>query len=218
MNTIKYLRDEARVLKDSDGDIQGIIVQYFQDNFASNQQPEIELNEVLSVIQPRVTTEMNRSLAEPYRLAFEINHHLKTSTHFKGGSVAVKLDLSKAYDRVEWSFLKGGENEGRIMGVAVAERSPRVSHLLFADDTLVFCEAIETQLEEVRSILSRYEKASGQVINFQKSSMVVGGRMASSRKSQLRAILGVQLLPYHDRYLGLPVSSGRSRGTLFKVI
>ncbi|KAL0403938.1 UNVERIFIED_CONTAM: hypothetical protein Sradi_2034600 [Sesamum radiatum] len=115
-------------------------------------------------------------------------------------------------------MMQRAEDAGKLTGVAVAPEASRISHLLFADDTMVFCEANEVQLEEIRSILHRYEKALGQVINFQKSSMSVGGRISPHRKVQLAAILGVKLVPCHDHYLGLPASSGRARGTLFRGI
>ncbi|KAL0400959.1 UNVERIFIED_CONTAM: putative mitochondrial protein [Sesamum latifolium] len=65
-------------------------------------------------------------------------------------------------------LMQEAERRGRLRGVAVAEQAPRVSHLLFADDTLVFCEANETQIGEIQRILNGYEKASGQ--------RLVGGR------------------------------------------
>nr|GMC64187.1 uncharacterized protein LOC109192007 [Ipomoea batatas] len=37
-------------------------------------------------------------------LAYEMHHFLKRKTE---GIVALKVDMSKAYDRVEWQFLKG---------------------------------------------------------------------------------------------------------------
>ncbi|KAL0462108.1 UNVERIFIED_CONTAM: hypothetical protein Slati_0098400 [Sesamum latifolium] len=122
------------------------MIQYFRTIFASSHPGNSVLNEVLSVVQPRVTTQMNRTLAEPFTalevkqavfanrpkplldhivshtqsafipgrlitdnvlVAFELNHHLKISTQTKGGCAAIKLDMSKAYDRVEWPFLRG---------------------------------------------------------------------------------------------------------------
>ena len=39
-------------------------------------------------------------------IAFESLHHMKTNCIGKKGFMAVKLDMSKAYDRVECSFLE----------------------------------------------------------------------------------------------------------------
>lgn len=38
--------------------------------------------------------------------AFEIIHHMKHKNKGRNGEVALKLDISKAYDRVSWSFFK----------------------------------------------------------------------------------------------------------------
>ena len=37
---------------------------------------------------------------------FETLHHMKTIKRGKEGFMAMKLDMSKAYDRVEWLFLE----------------------------------------------------------------------------------------------------------------
>jgi hypothetical protein len=39
-------------------------------------------------------------------LAYELTHYLRNRRKGKTGLVAIKLDMSKAYDRVEWSFLE----------------------------------------------------------------------------------------------------------------
>jgi hypothetical protein len=40
-------------------------------------------------------------------VAIEVIHHMKAKTKGKLGEVALKLDISKAYDRIDWSYLRG---------------------------------------------------------------------------------------------------------------
>lgn len=39
-------------------------------------------------------------------MAYELLHYMKQKKKGNDGEVALKLDVSKAYDRVSWSFLK----------------------------------------------------------------------------------------------------------------
>lgn len=47
-----------------------------------------------------------RLISDNSLLAFELFHAMKNNSSKKARSFALKLDMSKAYDRVEWSFLK----------------------------------------------------------------------------------------------------------------
>lgn len=66
----------------------------------------------LKSILPRVITENqaafvpDRSINDNVLVAFELIHHMKKATGGGEGDVALKLDISKAYDRVDWGYLK----------------------------------------------------------------------------------------------------------------
>ncbi|KAK4411554.1 hypothetical protein Sango_0228400 [Sesamum angolense] len=69
------------------------------------------------------------------------------------------------------SLLQSAEHEGCIPGVSICRGTPNISHLLFADDTLIFSGASPTISGTILDILEIYRRASGQDINFAKSSI-----------------------------------------------
>ena len=48
----------------------------------------------------------DRFITNNILIAFKSLHHMKNNCTSKQGFMALKLDMSKAYDRVEWSFLE----------------------------------------------------------------------------------------------------------------
>ena len=39
-------------------------------------------------------------------VAYEVNHYMKRKSQGENGIVALKMDMSKAYDSMEWRFLR----------------------------------------------------------------------------------------------------------------
>ena len=58
-------------------------------------------------------------------------------------------------------MLKKEESEGHIKEVAVCKGASRVSHLLFVDDSIIFCRASIAECEMVLKVLEDYERDSG---------------------------------------------------------
>ena len=61
-------------------------------------------------------------------------------------------------------LINRAENNGEI-GFSLCRRGPKLTHLLFADDSLLFCKATIEECGEVLEILNMYEEALGQKIN-----------------------------------------------------
>lgn len=47
-----------------------------------------------------------RLLTDNALIAYEVNHYIKRKTQGKSGVVGLKIDVSKAYDRLEWKFIE----------------------------------------------------------------------------------------------------------------
>lgn len=58
-----------------------------------------------------------RNITDNVLVAFEIPHFMKRKSSGQEGEVALKLDISKAYDRVSWSYLKN-----RMSGMGFSEK------------------------------------------------------------------------------------------------
>ena len=170
-------------------------------------------------------------------VAFEAMHQINLKKSGTIGEMALKLDMSKAYDMVEWACLekiieklgfhsrwrrlmmqcissvtyvvrvnrkpsghiipsiglcqgdplspylflicveglstliKKATANGLLEGVSVCKGGPCLSHLFFADDSLIFCKATIEECEALQKVLSTYEQAFGQQLNCAKTSL-----------------------------------------------
>ncbi|XP_074315430.1 uncharacterized protein LOC141651628 [Silene latifolia] len=224
-----------------------------------------------------------RLISDNILVAFEMFHYMKNSRG-GGGHMALKLDMAKAYDRVEWGFLRrvlevmgfdvrwvtnvmqcvqsvsyevlinGSPSEafvperglrqgdpispylfilcaevlssmlrrkvelGSLHGIRIAPQAPIVSHLFFADDSIIFAKANESQARVVLDVLNQYEAASGQLVSKEKTNVSFSKGTTARRKERVAAVLGVNVVNEHDKYLGLPTVIGHSKQLLSKVI
>ena len=97
-----------------------------------------------------------------------------------------------------------GEFSGFSVGSTTGQ-SVMVSHLLFADNTLVFCAAEPSQIANLRAILARFEEVLGLHINLGKSKLVPVGVVPNLEI--LVGMLGCGQSSLPLKYLGLPLSA-----------
>ena len=63
------------------------------------------------------------------------------------------------------------DQRGILTGVPTSKRGPRLNHLFFVDDNLLFCKANKTHWLKMTKLLGKYEAASGQRLNHDKTSL-----------------------------------------------
>ena len=99
----------------------------------------------------------------------------------------------------------------KIRGFSLCKNGPKISHLFFADDSLVFCRATMSDLHEIQAILSLYERASGQKLNREKTSIFFSKAVNVERRQEILDFLGVLEVKEYEKYLGLPAVVGRNK-------
>uniref|UniRef100_A0A803Q5Q8 Reverse transcriptase domain-containing protein n=1 Tax=Cannabis sativa TaxID=3483 RepID=A0A803Q5Q8_CANSA len=208
-------------------------------------------------------------------------HYLKRKQVDKDGFMALKFDLSKAYDRVDWHFLcarltrmgfadkwvrlifgclasvkyqivSSGRTMGPIVpsrglregdpispylflvcteafsvlirkyeerkwlhGCKVANGAPSISHMLFADDSFLYCKATREEVNRVQQLLDSFATATGQHVNFGKSFVFFSTNTSSTMRLSICNRLGITEASEHNKYLGLPSIVGRNKNVIF---
>lgn len=69
------------------------------------------------------------------------------------------------------SLISKAATNGVLEGVSLCQDGPKLTHLFFADDSLIFCRAKESEWQALLDILAKYELASGQQINGAKTNL-----------------------------------------------
>ncbi|XP_028070421.1 uncharacterized protein LOC114272902 [Camellia sinensis] len=103
-----------------------------------------------------------------------------------------------------------------LKGVSVgANDEVQLSHLQFADNSLLFCEAELTEVLNLKRILRCFEVSSGLKINYHKS-VVCGIGISGSSLVEFASLLNCKTQNLPIKYLGLPLGANPRRKKTWK--
>ena len=102
-------------------------------------------------------------------------------------------------------------------GVAVSRGGPKITHLQYADDTIIFCPPKLDFLHNIKKALILFQLASGLQVNFHKSS-IHGIHVDNHWLQGAAASLLCKVGSFPLTYLGLPIGGNSSRIALWDPI
>ncbi|KAM6586956.1 hypothetical protein CsatA_009561 [Cannabis sativa] len=88
------------------------------------------------------------------------------------------------------------ERLGSFRGISIARIAPEISHLLFADDTFLFTTASTASCNALKEALTLYNLASGQIVNYTKSSIIFSPNTPPSLSAYFFDTLGLEPKPF----------------------
>ena len=224
----------------------------------------------------------DRFITDNVLVAFETMNHIKHKRTGKVEEMALKLDMSKAFNRVEWGCLEkimykmgfhdmwvktvmryvssvtysikiNGHPRGHIIptrgirqgdplsrflflfcvegllalirkatrsvqlnGVAACQRGPKISHIFFADDSIIFCRATIEECSTLEDILETYERSSSQQLNHEKTALFFSSNTPQTIQDTIKNRFGVEIIRKHETYLGLSSLVGKGKCNTFQ--
>ncbi|KAI0497165.1 hypothetical protein KFK09_020387 [Dendrobium nobile] len=104
---------------------------------------------------------------------------------------------------------KAFNQSGAGLGVQIVPTGERVSHLLYADDILVFAEASVPNAKRISGLLTDYCGWTGQNININKSAILFNKSCPRWKCRRIARLLGYNMVSSLE-YLGLPLLTRRT--------
>lgn len=102
-------------------------------------------------------------------------------------------------------------DSGTWKPIRISRGGPPISHLFFADEVLLFCQASVNQVNLLASTMKRFCDSSGLKINMQKSKAITSKGVSSIVKEEISNIAPIPFVRDLGKYLGFPLKGGRIR-------
>nr|XP_027103245.1 uncharacterized protein LOC113724555 [Coffea arabica] len=113
------------------------------------------------------------------------------------------------------NLLKKAVERKQLTGIKISKDRPMVSHLFFADDSLLCCKASKKEALKIKEIIQQYGQATGQVVNFDKSAMFFARNTPIMIRKEISEVLDNMREAQSGKYLGLPMTIGRAKNQVF---
>ena len=91
---------------------------------------------------------------------------------------------------------------GEIRGFLLCRNGPKLTHLFFANDCLLFCKSTLEEYNKIQELLAYYETTSGQMFNKEKTTLFFSKKTSEQTKEAIKVDLNVLTIQHYEKYLG----------------
>ncbi|KAG8372571.1 hypothetical protein BUALT_Bualt12G0079900 [Buddleja alternifolia] len=103
------------------------------------------------------------------------------------------------------------EGAHSLVGIKISQSSPPISHIMYADDLLIFGQAKEDNVECISDCISIYESWSGQMVSKEKSVIHFSNTINQVKRQAICLKLGFRECNHKSKHLGFPFCKPASR-------
>jgi ribonuclease HI len=107
-------------------------------------------------------------------------------------------------DKLSHLILQAVE-EGKWRGIKAGRTGPEISHLMFADDLLLFGTASDNQMKCMLEVLKEFCQLSGQEVSQEKTSLLFSRNVDRGTRNNLIQRSGFSVTNEFGKYLGVPL-------------
>jgi len=102
--------------------------------------------------------------------------------------------------------------EGKLELISSSRHHQLPSHILYADDVMIFCKGKLSSVQALKDLFLTYAGCSGQHINPSKST-IFSGSLSTGRLNHLVNLLGFNVGSFPFNYLGVPIFKGKPKSS-----
>ena len=102
------------------------------------------------------------------------------------------------------SLIKKSMDMGEMEGIIVCRGGPYLSHLFFANDSIIFCKSTLDECNAIQRILGVFEQALGQQLNRTKTALFFSKNTPDEIKEEIKNRFGAQRSEEHTSELQSP--------------
>lgn len=114
--------------------------------------------------------------------------------------------------------LHHAETDARILPINLGQKGFPLSHLFFADDSIIFSGAMHTAITHLTSVLQKFLTEASLTINIQKSHFLISSNATRRTKEEMRSLLNMIVVSNLGKYLGLPLMNTRPNKLHFQPV